>query len=234
MERHPGREAGPQSEASPHTETDGLPKEVMSSEVEKEEEMNRKAALRHLALSLPLLVAALGMALPAPLAGQTAKLGDRVRVSAPEHMEQPCIGRVMATADPLVVKEEDGTLHVIPQRQIQRLEISRGRVGSRQTVLGVAVGLVAGGAIGFLVAKQPACAAEESSCELDRFDREAEIFLSASLGGLAGAVTGYAFTPEQWTSVWQRQPGAEVAVMHRGLLVRLALPGRAANSGARR
>jgi hypothetical protein len=177
---------------------------------------------------LPALLAAVlgGQLFAAPAPAQTAKPGTLVRVTAPAHMEQPCVGHVVTSTDPLVVREGDGTMHSVPHQQIQLLEIRQERsLGSREAVLGGLVGFVGGGIYGY--------ATHEDSCEgtgdmfcFNPFERELRAFAFAGLGGLTGAVVGYAVTPERWRPVWQREVQAGIAVTPWGLTLRVALPAR--------
>jgi hypothetical protein len=83
-------------------------------------------------LAAPIAAGLAGQLSAAPLTAQVAMVGTQVRVTAPEHMQQACIGRVVASTDPLVVQEENGTTHYIPLRQIQLLEIRQQRRPAQQ------------------------------------------------------------------------------------------------------
>jgi hypothetical protein len=160
--------------------------------------------------------------LSAPVAAQTSKPGTLVRVSAREHMEQPCIGRVVSAADPLVVREEDGTMHYIPARQIELLEIRRTRsLRSREAMLGGLVGAFVGGAFGYASYRDDC----EGSGEMFCFDfgpaLDAAVF--GSMGALFGVFLGYQLAPEGWHPLWKRGVQARIGLASDGVRLRLEL-----------
>jgi hypothetical protein len=176
-----------------------------------------------------LLIAGLAWQFSPPLAAQTAKEGTRVRVTAPEHMEQPCIGKVVSATDPLVVREKDGTMHYIPTRQVELLEVARRRDRSPETLLGTLLGLAAGGAIGWAMYTEE-CVDDSGwmvGCVLD--DISGRLIYSMAgmvVGGLAGGYLGSRLTPERWRTVWQRPVEVDAGLTPRGSMLRVAGPTR--------
>jgi hypothetical protein len=164
----------------------------------------------------------------APLATQTAKAGTLVRVTAPEHMAQPCIGRVVSTADPLVVRERDGTLHSIPAHEVELLEIARRRDFSPEAILGTFAGMAAGGAIGWAIYTDAECREDAFpvGCVDNLFGRMIYAFGGGVIGGLTGGYVGYRLGPERWRIAWQRPIGLDAGLTPRGAMLRVALPTR--------
>jgi hypothetical protein len=148
-----------------------------------------------------LLIAGLAWQFSPPLAAQTAKEGTRVRVTAPEHMEQPCIGKVVSATDPLVVREKDGTTHYIPTRQVELLEVARRRDRSPETLLGTLLGLAAGGAIGWAMYTEE-CVDDSGwmvGCVLDDISGRLIYGMAGMVvGGRAGCYLGSRLTPERF------------------------------------
>jgi hypothetical protein len=188
-------------------------------------------------MRLPVLLLTAGLmwlGAAAPLASQTAKEGTRVRVTAPEHMEQPCIGRVVSAADPLVVREKDGTMHYIPTRQVELLEVARRRNLSPETYLSTLLGMVAGGAIGYATYRQPppseGCSWTDpdypDSCPYEPLPAWGRAVIGGIAGAAGGGLVGVAITPERWQPVWQREVGATIALARSGLGLRVDLPTR--------
>jgi hypothetical protein len=199
-------------------------------------------------MRLPVVLLAAGLmwlGAAAPLAAQSATEGTRVRVTAPEHMEEPCIGRVVSAADPLVVRDKNGTMHYIPAPQIELLEISRGRnhvkgfaVGSG---VGGVIGMVAGGAIGYTTYEGPDPEAKCSwtdpdypaSCPYEPLPAWGRAIVGSIVGGVAGAgagaLVGYgitAITPERWTTVLRRSVHTSAGWTRHGWEMRVDLPTR--------
>jgi uncharacterized protein YcfJ len=175
-----------------------------------------------------LVVTGLAWQISTPLAAQTAKGGARVRVTAPEHTEQPCIGKVVSAADPLVVREKDGTMHSIPARKIELLEVARRRDRSPEVLVGTLLGMAAGGVIGWAVYTDEECAEDAfpAGCVGNIFGRLIYGYAGGVVGGLAGGYAGYQLTPERWRPVWQREVQTRVGITPRGLTLRLELPTR--------
>jgi hypothetical protein len=164
----------------------------------------------------------------APLAAQTAKEGTRVRVTAPAHMEQPCIGKVVSAADPLVVREKDGTMHYIPTRQVELLEVARRRDLSPEAFVGTMLGMAAGGVIGWAVYTDEECVEDASpvGCVGNIFGRLIYGMVGGVAGGLVGGLVGIRLTPERWQPVWQREVRATVGLTRSGPGLRVDLPTR--------
>jgi hypothetical protein len=180
-----------------------------------------------------LLVAGLGLLHSAPLAAQMAKDWTRVRVTAPEHMDQPCIGKVVSAADPFVVREKDGTMHYIPFRQIQVLEVARRRDRSPETYLGMMVGMVVGGVIGYATYQEPSgngCYWTDpdypASCPYEPLPAWGRSIVVGLAGAAGGGLVGYMLTPERWRPVWQRPVEVDVGLTPRGPMFRAAVPTR--------
>jgi hypothetical protein len=158
----------------------------------------------------------------APVVAQTAKPGTIVRVTAPEHMEQPCIGRVVAATDPLVVRDDGGTIHSIPTRQIELLEIQRTRSRrGREALLGGLVGAIVGGAVGYATYEDQCDGSGDMFC----FDLGPAFPAAAfgSIGGLLGMIVGYHLAPQGWRTVWQREVETHVGLTPEGVRIRLEL-----------
>jgi uncharacterized protein YcfJ len=164
----------------------------------------------------------------APLEAQTAREGIRVRVTAPEHMELPCMGRVVSAADPLVVREKDGTMHYIPTRDVELLEVVRQRDRSPETYLGTLLGTVAGGVIGYAMYTDEECAEDQwpTGCVGNLSGQLIYGMAGGVIGGLAGGFVGYQLTPERWRPVWRRDASATVGVTPQGLRLRVVMPVR--------
>jgi uncharacterized protein YcfJ len=165
----------------------------------------------------------------APLAAQAAKEGTWVRVTAPEHMEQPCVGKVVSAADPLVVREKDGTMHYIPTHQVELLEVARRRDLSPEAFVGTVLGMAAGGVIGWAMYTDRECVDVENPFGCSMGDISGRLIYGMAggvVGGLAGGFVGYRLTPERWRPVWQQEVQTHVGVTSRGLTLRLELPTR--------
>jgi hypothetical protein len=173
-----------------------------------------------------LLAIALGCVVVAlPLAGQTAKPGTLLRVTAPEHREEPCAGRVVGAGDPLVVREADGTLHTIPAEQIELLEVWRTRsVRSREALLGALVGGMVGAAVGVGTYRNPCDGSGDMFC-LD-FGPALPAFAVGSAGALVGLLVGQYRAPEGWQPLWRREVQAHVALAPAGVGVRVEIRAR--------
>jgi hypothetical protein len=140
-------------------------------------------------------MAGVGLLFSASIAAQIAEEGTRVRVTAPDHIEQRCVGHVVASDDPLLVKEKHGTVCSIPLVQIELLEVSRGRNRTKGALIGAGVGGVALGVLGVL-----ACDGEKVYVDCE------SMFLWGGLtGAIPGALLGLALAPERWSPVWRRE-----------------------------
>ncbi len=137
-----------------------------------------------------------------PLASATAqepppvKVGDRVRVTAPDLGIRKQAGRFEALrADTLVVAVADSTM-TFPVASVTRLEVSRGQ--KSRAGQGAGIGLLGGGLLGFLISSRNCT---EGAGVLDT--REACIQVSTVGGAVVGTFLGLAFGAVIMTDRWQ-------------------------------
>ena len=147
------------------------------------------------ALWMPLL-----LSLPAAASGQdSVRLvpGMRVRVGV-EHYAMPRFTGQLLTAGDTIVVRPDGNRHDIPamvripRREVLSMEVSRG-MARNHTLRGAAIGAVAGAVVLGLSAPGEEEAGWGAPSLQGMF-----VVAGAGLGGIVGALIGFASSPERW------------------------------------
>lgn len=145
--------------------------------------------------SMPLL-----LSLAAPAGAQdSVRLvpGMRVRVGV-EHYAMPRFtGQLLAAGDTIVVRLDGNreTMPVpvrVPRRDVRSMEVSRG-LARNNTMMGAAIGAIAGAVILGLSAPDEEEAGWGAPSLQGMF-----VVGGAGLGGIVGALVGYASSPERW------------------------------------
>ena len=170
-----------------------------------------------------------------PLASATAqepppvKVGDRVRVTAPDLGIRKQAGRFEALrADTLVVAVADSTM-TFPVASVWRLDVSQGQKSS--TLEGAVLGLLAGGVLGVLaeisaghVEGKKICKLfigdiivetgrpSEISCREERETWGSPSWRGATIGAVLGAIAGGLIGARSMSDRWQKIPLEQVRV----------------------
>lgn len=180
-------------------------------------------------------------ACPRAADAQVLARGDRVRVT--DISSIPFVGTVIRHTPDTLTEAVKQKIRVLPIRYVRDLEVSRAQ--KRNTLSGMAVGAVIGGAglasVGYLTAgDEPECGEDGFLCGIGYLDREAMLLGGASVGILAGALIGAIIGSHTYSDQWQRVdlgvrteigwsggiPAAEPVTTHRQVrkIIRFQIP----------
>lgn len=138
------------------------------------------------------------------------KAGDRVKINAPSFTENILVGRVESFSESAFLIITPNSTYTVPYNSIDRLAVARGQKSNM--VKGAVIGAVSGGLfLGLVVAidnssKDDCSENTNSLCHLFEFSDTSAFAIGASLGVLAGGITGAIIGGSSKSTRWLNVP----------------------------